>query len=98
MMIDAKLKLITNSITNVLKVVQLDLTTGLKYIVGDKFQQHALFEVQIDFKEFELYFNPSKYELRDAIKNSITEGVNTVCKYDLFINQPEFEIYINAQE
>jgi hypothetical protein len=38
MMIDAKLNLIQNSISNVLKVVKLDLTTGLKYRVGDKLQ------------------------------------------------------------
>ena len=38
MIIDSKLRLIQNSITNVLKIVKLDLTRGLKYPVGDKVQ------------------------------------------------------------
>lgn len=36
MMIDSKLKLITNSIYNVLEIVNCDLTGGKKYIIGDK--------------------------------------------------------------
>jgi hypothetical protein len=52
----------------------------------------------VDFKDYDLYFTPNKYDIRDAIKDSITEGVNTVCRYDLFIHQPEFETYINVQE
>ncbi len=98
MIIDSKLKLIQNSITNVLKIVQLDLTGGRKYLVGDKVQQTPLFEIIVDFKDYDLYFTPNKYDIRDAIKDSITEGVNTVCRYDLFIHQPEFETYINVQE
>ena len=34
----------------------------------------------------ELYFTPNRNEVRDAVKNSVTEGVNTVCRYELFIN------------
>ena len=52
----------------------------------------------MNFRGVEIYFNPNKYDIRDAIKNSITEGVNTVCRYELFLSQPEFEIYMNAQE
>jgi hypothetical protein len=37
MMIDAKLKLITNSINNVHKIVNLDLTKGMKFQIGDKY-------------------------------------------------------------
>lgn len=37
MLIDSKLRLIQNSIKNVLKIVNLDLTAGLKYSIGDKF-------------------------------------------------------------
>jgi hypothetical protein len=55
-----------------------------------------LFQIQVDFKEQEIFFNPSKFDIRDAIKNSITDGVNTVCKYELFLNQPELEVYVNA--
>lgn len=84
MIIDSKLKLISNSITNVLKIVSLDLTTGLKYVIGEKIQQSPLFEVIVNFKEKDIYFVPNKYEVRDAIKNAITEGVNIVCKYELF--------------
>ena len=36
MMLDSKLKLITNSIHNVLKIVNLDLSSGLKFQIGDK--------------------------------------------------------------
>ena len=84
MLIDAKLKLITNSIQSVLYIVNLDLSTGIKYRFGDKFQQVPLFEVCVDFRGSELYFAPGKYEIRDAIKNAITEGVNSVCRYELF--------------
>ena len=35
---------------------------------------------------YDLFFLPNKFDVRDAIKSSITEGVNTVCRYDLFIN------------
>lgn len=45
---------------------------------------------------YDLFFLPNKFDVRDAIKSSITEGVNTVCRYDLFINQPEFETYMNV--
>lgn len=38
MIIDSKLRLIQNSITNVLKIVQLDLASGRKFLVGDKVQ------------------------------------------------------------
>jgi hypothetical protein len=37
MLIDSKLRLIQNSIKNVLRIVNLDLTSGLKYQIGDKF-------------------------------------------------------------
>ena len=36
MIIDSKLKLIQNSISNVLKIVKLDLSAGRKYMVGEK--------------------------------------------------------------
>ena len=98
MIIDSKLKLIQNSISNVLKIVKLDLSAGRKYMVGEKIQQQPLFEITMDFQGYETYFVPNKYEVRDSIKNSITEGVNTVCRYELFINQPEFETYMNVQE
>ncbi len=45
MLIDSKLRLIQNSIQNVLKIVNLDLSSGLKHIIGDKFQQQPLFEI-----------------------------------------------------
>ena len=76
--------------------MKLDLTTGLKYRIGDKFQQTPLFEIVVDFRDLEIFFAPSRFEIRDAIKNAITDGVNTVCKYELFLNQPEFEVYMNA--
>jgi hypothetical protein len=82
----------------VLKIVNLDLGSGLKFLIGDKFQQSPIFEVQVNFRGTDIFFNPNKYDIRDAIKNSITEGVNTVCRYELFLSQPEFEIYMNAQE
>lgn len=96
MIIDSKLRLITNSIQNVLTIVSKDLSTGRKYLIGDKVQQVPLFEINVDFQGFDIHFTPSKYEVRDAIKNAITEGVNTVCRYELFINQPEFETYLNV--
>mmetsp|Transcript_44060 Transcript_44060/g.42673 ORF Transcript_44060/g.42673 Transcript_44060/m.42673 type:complete len:158 (-) Transcript_44060:739-1212(-) len=96
MLIDSKLRLIQNSISNVLRIVKLDLSSGLKYVIGDKFQSVPLFEVKLDFKDIETFFSPDKFEIREAIKNSITEGVNTVCKYELFLSQPELEIYVNA--
>jgi len=37
-------------------------------------------------------------ELKEAIKGSITDGVQMVCKYELFQHQPEFEVYMSAQE
>lgn len=43
-------------------------------------------------------FSPSKNELKDSVRNAITDGVDAVCKYELFLNQPEFEIYTSAQE
>ena len=76
--------------------MQLDLASGRKFLVGDKIQQVPLFEINVDFSGLDLYFNPNKFDVRDSIKNSITEGVNTVCRYELFINQPEFETYINV--
>jgi len=45
-----------------------------------------LFEITVDFTNFDIYFTPNKFDVRDAIKNAITEGVNTVCRYELFIN------------
>ena len=45
-----------------------------------------LFEVQVNFKDIDIFFVPSRFDIRDAIKNSITDGVNTVCKYELFLN------------
>lgn len=57
-----------------------------------------LFEVTVDFQLYELSFSPTKYEVRDAIKSAITEGINTVCRYELFVHQPEFETYVNVQE
>lgn len=96
MIIDSKLKLIQNSISNVLKIVQLDLASGRKFLVGDKVQHTPLFEIVVDFRDYEIFYNPNKYDVRDSIKNSITEGVNTVCRYELFIHQPEFETYINV--
>jgi hypothetical protein len=85
-MIDSKLRLITHSINNVLKIVNLDLGSGLKFLIGDKFQQSPIFEVQVNFRGTDIFFNPNKYDIRDAIKNSITEGVNTVCRYELFLS------------
>ncbi len=46
----------------------------------------------------EIYFSPSKFEVRDAIKSAITQGVSNVCNYEQFLSQPEFEIYTAAQE
>ena len=52
----------------------------------------------VDFIGREVTFQPNRGEIRDSIKNAITEGVNSVCKYELFQNQPEVEIYMSAQE
>jgi dynein heavy chain len=98
MIIDSKLKLIQYSIKNVLKIVSLDLSANRKYVVGDKSQQQPLFDVNMDFEGSVINFTPGRYDVRDAIKNSITAGVDSVCRYDLFISQPEFEVYMNAQD
>lgn len=36
MIIDSKLRLITNSISNVLKILKYDYSGGRKYLIGDK--------------------------------------------------------------
>ena len=38
MIIDSKLRLITNSISNVLKILKYDYSGGRKYLIGDKIQ------------------------------------------------------------
>jgi hypothetical protein len=79
-----------------LKIVSLDLSANRKFIVGDKSQQQPLFDVIFDFEGSQINFMPGRFDVRDAIKNSITAGVDSVCRYDLFISQPEFEVYMNA--
>lgn len=52
----------------------------------------------MNFQGLNIFFSPSKDELKTAVKSAITDGVDAVCKYELFLNQPEFEVYTSAQE
>lgn len=56
----------------------------MKFVVGDKLQSVPLFEIQLNFVGRNLTFKPTLFDLREAVKTSIAEGVNTICRYDLF--------------
>lgn len=98
MLIQAKLKLISNSIQETHFVLKKDFSSGQKQRCEGKLQSCPLFEITVSFEGLNLQFTPSKEELKSGVKNAITDGVDAVCKYELFLNQPEFEIYTSAQE
>lgn len=91
MLMDSKLSLIQNSISRSLEFVQHDYSfQGRKYIIGDKQQSCPLFEIELQFLERELQYVPSKYELTEAIKRAITEGMHIVCSNQIFLQSEEF--------
>lgn len=67
MITDSKLRLITNSVSNVLAIVSKDLSQGRKYLIGDKVQQVPLFEIIVDFQGLDIHFSPNRSEISNAI-------------------------------
>ena len=91
MLMDSKLSLISNSIGNVLAIVS-------EPMANKKVQSSPLFEIEVNFHNRELYFAPSRFELREAIKRAITEGIQIVCNNEQFLTCSEFELYTSTQE
>lgn len=80
---DSKLSLIDNSVSYALEIVNKDLSNNRKVIIKSKMQSCPLFEIDCSFSEFKhdgynLVFKPSMYDLREAIKNDISEGIQLV--------------------
>lgn len=99
---DSKLSLISNSVSHALEVVQEDLSNNRKVIIRSKMQSCPLFEIDCSFSEFKhdgfnLVYRPSMYDLREAIKTAISEGIQLVCTNEQFLHTLEFinKIYNN---
>lgn len=98
MLLDSKLKLIVNSIKNIILVLTKDFSSGIKFRIGDSFQQVPIYEVKVNLYDDRLCLTPNRNKIIESLNNSIDNGVKVVQQNDLFISQPEFELYINAQE
>ena len=48
-----------------------------------------MFEIECSFAE-EIYYRPSLYELRESIKNSVSEGIQLVCTNEQFLHTLDF--------
>jgi dynein heavy chain len=99
---DSKLSLIDNSVASALEVVEQDFSNNRKVIIRSKMQSCPLFEIDCSFSEFKydgynIVYTPSMYDLRDAIKNAISEGIQLVCTNEQFLHSLEFinKIYNN---
>jgi len=98
MVMDSKLQLIENTITKSLNVVQADFTPEGRIRAKDR-RQNPIFEIDIWFSpDRELKFEPDKFELRDAIKKAVTEGIQIVCSNELFLVSAEFEEYTSSRK
>lgn len=99
---DSKLSLISNSVAHALEVVQEDLSNNRKVIIRGKMQSCPLFEIDCSFSDYRydgcnLTYMPSMYDLREAIKNTVSEGIQLVCTNEQFLHTLEFinKIYNN---
>ena len=99
---DSKLSLIDNSVAHALEVVQEDLSNNKKVIIRSKMQSCPLFEVDVSFSEYpheglNLVYSPSMYDLKEAIKNAVSEGIQLVCTNEQFLHTLDFinKIYNN---
>ena len=99
---DSKLSLIDNSVEHALEVVHEDMSNNRKVIIRSKMQSCPLFEIDCSFSEFKydgynLVYKPSMFDLRDAIKNAISEGIQLVCTNEQFLQTLDFinKIYSN---
>ena len=89
MLMDSKLSLINNSVSHALEIVREDFSNDRKIILRNKIQSWPLFEIEWSFVR-ELYYTPSMYDLRDAIKNAVSEGIQLVCINEQFLHSLEF--------
>ncbi len=94
--LDARFKLINNSITFVIDTMKLDFSQNRKHLVNDRVQGCALFEIIVDLSQQQISFNPMPNDVCNNIIFALEQGAKCVNNYKPYLQQPEYDKYAKA--